>query len=401
MSLIVSQDAQLGIWNLQRQGLFDPFSSTSPVFLPLDAPSFIMPGASPLPALPSNQTFHLSFIKGIAIQLAIERSAANFASRANLRPQFDDFIQQVERAEGATVRPGATRLIHKLVADQLPSTFDESAYFQYGYFRGTSDNVRTFVDLHPGMRLRIDSQAGQLTPTPPASSADGGFSFGYVPAGTAYCDLVETLSPAGIPLLAFDAFFASAMLPLVNTNANNTNAALAGGVLDLQSALRQKRWFRICYPPNFLAGDSVLIGDASQNIALIGADTLAILSAATDAYYTKPLTAVNGSVMAVFRGRVTLVPEITVFVNNTPLYVPVGTTVRNLLSRFMVLPRFADFALRVTYKRTVVGPNFFGDDANPFPNFVSMIFQKPDPNHPSATTAFDLPVLAGDQCSFL
>ncbi len=403
MTLAVAQDSLTGVWNIRPPA---PHPPPAPLVLPLDSATFLrqprvivngpVGDHSIEPAVPNNELFKLDSVQGLPQKLTIAAGVAKFNDRTTVRDRFDNFMQLLEAAEGTAVQPGATRVLHRIVADQMPATFDDSLYFHYGFVKGDSTNLRTFIDLHPGMRLRVDSQLGQLSPTPPTASTDGGFAFGYVPGGSIYCDIVEGDPLRGIAPLAFDAFLASTALPQVDNR-----GAIASGVVDLQSALRQKRWFRLCYPPNFLAADSAVIGDSSQTIAILGSDTLANLAKATDDYYRKSSSPVPTNVSIVFRGRVTVIPEIAVFANGAPVFVPVGTTVRQLVSRFIPVPRFADVQFKgMKLKRFVLGPTLTSPDSSPFRNFVDVSFTAGDPLVAGPANAFDLPLLAGDQCIF-
>ena len=75
---------------------------------------------------------------------------------------------------------------------------------------------------------------------------------------------------------------------------------------------------------------------AKNNVTLIGADTLADLYAATTQYLGSGLCAAsptNTIACTFFRGRDIVVPEVLFRVNGDPAYVPLGTTVRNLIER--------------------------------------------------------------------
>ena len=75
----------------------------------------------------------------------------------------------------------------------------------------------------------------------------------------------------------------------------------------------------------------------SGNVALLGADDLTTLAAATTAYYTSGHP--TAALVAYFRGRATVVPELPCFVDSTLRYVPVATTFRHVLEPFGVLSR--------------------------------------------------------------
>ena len=73
------------------------------------------------------------------------------------------FLQKVEGLEGTRLRVGATEVLRSLLAPRIPATFAESLFFGTGFV--AQDNPpRCYVDLSPGMRLRIDFQARQFVP---------------------------------------------------------------------------------------------------------------------------------------------------------------------------------------------------------------------------------------------
>jgi hypothetical protein len=86
------------------------------------------------------------------------------------------------------------------------------------------------------------------------------------------------------------------------------------------------------FPSSNTSGNAGIAG----NILIIGADYFADLEGATEQYvlndnfngYDKKITITR------FRGRAVITPEIPVEVNNSVRFVPVGTTVRQLLSAY-------------------------------------------------------------------
>ena len=95
----------------------------------------------------------------------------------------------------------------------------------------------------------------------------------------------------------------------------------------------------MCYPADSFPGaDGGGTVGAAGNVALLGATDLATLAAATTSFYNAGNA--GSSLVGYFRGRTVIRAHVPLLVNGTELrYVPVGTTVRQLLEQLRVLPR--------------------------------------------------------------
>jgi hypothetical protein len=126
-----------------------------------------------------------------------------------------------------------------------------------------------------------------------------------------------------------------------------TTPLVAGGLIDLEVKGLARRHWRLFYPasmpPPRAAGDLSM----SDNIALVGAQTLAILNSVTDGFeQATPPAPPAGNVYAIFAGRSLIVPELPVWIvlrEQTILdYVPVGTTITNIIERYTQVPMATD-----------------------------------------------------------
>jgi len=266
---------------------------------------------------------------------------ADSTSRQKLATQYGILCGALESLEtsGCLARGGAFGAAQR-VAEALPVPVTEVLYYRYGLnsgLGGISSAATPFVNLLPGMRLRVEFQGYEYTvPNSPLN--------GFIGTGRATYDIVEYLDPNNNTRLAFDAFLGG-ILPSNLTSPT----AVAGGIIDLQGASTARRYYRLFYPGTFSNSASGNTSPAN-NVMLIGANTLADLSTATTAYLTKQTCAPGGtSVLCnLFRGRAIAIPEILVYlsgqtfggpsgqpqaVSGQPSYVPVGTTVRNLIER--------------------------------------------------------------------
>ena len=377
MKFIVSQDSPSRAWTVAP----DSF----PAVNRLDAALFQNQSLTPGARLCGNDTFALVAVKDDDVRtcnLTVDKTVTDFSTglaqgyRKGLLDKFDDFLRQTNALEGGLIQTGGLGLIRGVLAHHLPATFAESLYFHYGYFQGTAGKIQTYVDLQAGMRLRIefDPRSGQPT-----------------------YHLVEWPRADGTPQLGLDAFLASTELPQVDSNTGGDKSAI-----DLASALKLRRFLRLCYPPNMPSGDARTSQSAFQRVTLLGADALADLQSATGDYYaSRPITNTGISVSS-FRGRIIAVPEIAMLLNGALMYVPVGTTVRQALTRFTIMPRLAGFRPAFPYRRFAADTQYAGDDIkDSYPeDFYHTVNFQSATQASGLQDAFDLPVLAGDSYRF-
>lgn len=316
--------------------------------------------------------------------------------RAKLLENFAGLLRAVEESEEKSLVPGAASFTRRLAASVLPATFDESLYFHHGLYRGTPASQRLSVDLSPGMRLRIEHATSQFVYPRADERPEESLTNGYVASGQSRYDLVETLTPEGAPTLAFDAFLGRNALTQVAANQGG-----AAGVIDLQIGGR-RRYYRLCYPAQLPSSDSPGAVGPLQNVVLIGANKLALLDQATDAYYRPDtgdaLAAVPEVVVHSFRGRALVVPEIPCRLNGELIYVPLGTTVRQLLQRALPLARLPGVTYGIEYYRLAPERVFF-KNPNMVRYFMPVEF-KPRESSADPSDAYDMPVIAGDDCRY-
>ena len=299
---------------------------------------------------------------------------------------FDQFLQDAEKLEGSTLRPGAAEMLRALVAPRIPATYAESLYFSYGVF-SQGNPARSYVDVRPGMRLGVEFEEWQFVPPDATTSPLSGF----VGGATAMTEVVSQASPSGAPRLGLDAFFAAVRPPKI-TGAGSG----AGGIVDLVTITAGVRHLRVCYPVSFPGADGSGVAGPLGNVALLGAADLATLATATTGYYDRGDA--GASLVGWFRGRAVLRTHIPLLVNGTQCYVPVGTTVRHLLEPWVLprLPGIVDgYASKVlNYRRYLPSLGLaWLYDSRAYPPVTLADGDGPDS---SGADVLDLPVLAGD-----
>ncbi len=304
------------------------------------------------------------------------------AARAALYQNFLNFLVEIESkfevSVPQTLITGATSILAEALVQNMPLLIAEALLDACGLESGIGTGTPASVDVLAGMRLCSEPSVRQYAgPTTP------GFS-GFLASGTLGW-IVATSAVSGDPVQAFDAFMGSIASPQVTPP-----PALPGplyGLLDLQLVNTGYKYHRLYYPQNVITGGSA--GDLSppKNVTLVGANTLADLRA--DPPYS-----------TIFFGRDVVIPEICVWFGNSnvslqPIYVPLGTTVKNLLERFTrwkPLSASVDTPI-VQVRRYMIAPQ------QPFSmKGVSVAFAPPNAQF-NELRAFDLPLWPGDAVS--
>ncbi len=294
----------------------------------------------PAPAPTTQSTFSLGVVAAngypvSAVQVGVDATlawSADPGQRATMATAFKVFRAQLEALEAAkspALLPGASELIANRLAAALPLRFDEILTYYYGF-----DAVGQTIDLVPGMSLRIDWAGYQYCDGP------GGTGFGlngFTATGTSHLEIVRR--PDGT--LAFDGFSAQ-FAQGVSLQPPAGCPLLAGGPIDLQLLGNGRRHLRLLWPASFSGAGSVDNAGTTNQLSctLLGASTFADIEAATAATLAGQSACGTQSsgddpiVSSSFTGRVTLVPELWIWVGGMPQRVPVGTTVRNVAQRF-------------------------------------------------------------------
>jgi hypothetical protein len=308
-------------------------------------------------------------------------------SQPDLKLNYLEFLKALEKAP---LIAGAANLIKARIAERVPVTVDQLLFYHYGVDAG-----QNYVDLQAGMRLRVDYQTYQfIQPSKDQSSKDKTVYSGFIGSGTTYYQLNSYPYPAttdGVtPLLGFDSFL-NLMQPLVKTNVAKVGA---GGVIDLLSPGYRMPYFRLVYPSQFAEEEQK---GAEQFATLIGATDLTKLQAATaELQGDGTLTPSDDCISVYFRGRAAVIPEISVFVQGQPVFVPVGTTLRHVLERYSSVPA----ALPKQSLSLLTGNPYISrlihDEVKSKPSY-HVVNLEATPTTNSSTDIYDLPLVKGDR----
>jgi hypothetical protein len=256
------------------------------------------------------------------------------AARSTLMANFVAFLQEAEmklELQGI-LAPGATATIAAQLADRIPAPPLETLFYRYSLAPGLSGGTAPYVDVRPGMRLRIDTESSQfISPSSPLNGYVGGAEW-TVPVAT---------TPGGSGrVVAFDPFLGVIRSPATS---GAPSPLVVGGLVDLQPVAGARPHWRLLYPSSMLLPSQPGDLSMSHNVTLVGSASLANLNAVTNAYPGQAAPVTPPDVYAIVSGRAMVVPEvpITVAIGNESNidYVPVGTTLANVVERYAPLPR--------------------------------------------------------------
>lgn len=336
--------------------------------------------------------------------LTFSNSNVNLQFRPALAVAYTSFLAQVAQYLnlGATQSSGVA-LLQQMISGAMPLTFQESLFYRYSFLPASASfnadlnaydgpaNAPAWVDLVPGMRLRIESEAYQMI-SPSTSNPLNGF----VSNGTTYVEIGSNV--VGAPQLAVNPFLTQALLS-VTLNTVQPSTAAAGGIVDLVGQYKFPYW-RLCYPQLLLpSAASQGWAGSQQNVTLLGAPSRAALEAVTQAYVANGVVDASG-VGVYFYGRTVVVPEIAVFIAGRRTWVPLGTSLRNALETVTALPYFGaagiavDTGPPVLYRGVPPGKKWRG------PAWAPVQLGSGTGGYQYYSTwlgdSFDLPLLAGD-----
>jgi Concanavalin A-like lectin/glucanases superfamily len=376
---IIPQEAQPVIYYGPRSA--QPTTLTTELPQVLTAAATITDGKSPI-------GFQL-------VQTATTCTLTINANISGLEEAYQGFLANLATQEKAgVVLTGAVNLIKARIAERVPATLDRTLFYYYSL-----DTSRGgFLDLQAGMRLRVDYQNYQnVPPTERTASAINGF----VGSGSADYMITSyrqtTNAGAFRYLLGFDPFLSR----LTSVMPTDTAKEGAGGGLDFLKPGFRQPYYRLFYPNQF--SDLAGARNSERAITIVGAINFSELRTATDQYLRNgaiQLSTDNSRVSFFFRGRVTVIPEITVFVQEQPVDIPVGTTLRQLIERYTTLPPagfrpqdLQSFRGRLRPRRTV----HEGVNSTPSDRFIDLDnYQLFD----NGMDQYDLPLVKGDRLYF-
>ncbi len=321
------------------------------------------------------------------------------SARQQLMANFTDFLTQIESQFETNSSPilvaGATAIIAGQIAEMLPTpittpqtgtqppVLGESLFYRYGFNSGLTGASAPAINLTPGMRLRIEYADWQYQS--PSSSYNS-----YISNGQFYYLINSVPGPNGQRYVAFDPYLGNIAAPAIPPNSGSP--LLAGGIIDLASNASPRRYYKIVYPQNMIAATTQGDATTAKNIAFVGANSLSDLNSGGPSVVT-----------TILRGRAIVIPEIPIWISNqgqtSMHYVPVGTTLANVLERFTAWKPlyFNQPVIRLQRLLTAQGTGQAGSTGNQQINYTGVTFPVPLNNVPiQPLQNFDIPVISGD-----
>lgn len=302
------------------------------------------------------------------------------ASRSTLRSNFLAFMAGVEALEIGSMPylvAGSTAFIGSSLTQYMPLPLSEVLLYGCGLETGIGTGSLPAVDIIPGMRLRSEPSVRQYL-----APANQGMS-GYISTGALDWTMTTNIS-SGTTVQAFDPFLGTIAAPQVTPPP--TPPGSISGLIDLQQAGGAFKYYRLIYPQNVQASGAPGSIGTTNNIQLTAANTLAALRS-------------NPAYTAWLFGRNTVIPEIAIWLqlgnNTTPqmLYVPLGTTLTNLLERFTRwLPVAQGQGLLSLQRLALTPPNQGTQGAQMYAQFI---FKQPN-TQVNDLSAFPVALLPGD-----
>ncbi len=293
--------------------------------------------------LPDAGTFKLetnsaSTVYPYKLTVASDSDAWNFdaTSRSTLATDFLNFIKKMEMPEGTNVliKGGALAMVRQSIALGLPLLYSEIPRYMYAF--NPDDQTGGYVDLVPGMRLRVDSEVYQSTP--PANNQAG-----YITNGSATYEIHSYVDGQSSDLkTGFDAFLSAMQRTTVPSPLDSVNSGGAG-VIDLYTSGGRLPYYRLLYPGSLHDPKYTGLVNQTDLPVILGATNYNTLITATEQYINNGnFSGLTGIFPFFFRGRSIPVPEIAVTLNGEKRWVPVGSTVANLLETEGSLPQLVN-----------------------------------------------------------
>ncbi len=328
--------------------------------------------------------------------LTLDNGALRFDThRATLADAYRLFLSTVEENQGT---PRGILALQQTIARLMPQTLEETLYYSYGL------SPQGFVDLRPGMVLRVAFSSFDLT----AVSGAPQWSTGYTAGPVVDYDVGEVLTADGSGwLVGFDAFIdwlvtnGALTVPapqIVPPQQHDTDVVETGGAdaADLSFPFFPQPFYRLLIPTALQAPTPPAVSRTGQQFTLAAAPKWKQIDAAG----TVPG---GGLYVAYFRGRAVARACIRVEIDGAVRTVPIGTTVGNALEQLARRPPSAPVSLRGLRLERAPGPVILTSQSGYQADAITRV--RLDWNGivswpPAVRDALNLPLLHGDRLVF-
>ena len=184
--------------------------------------------------------------------------------------------------------------------------------------------------------MRLSMSYGTYQFTGPLQGNESALLNGLSGNGTASYIIGSYLS--GTPgTQVLDLGFSNFLSAIIQNVDSNTGGG--ANIVDLYNSAFRQPYQRLIYPQSFPSADSKGWADSTKNVSVLSATSYSILEQATGIVLNGG-SLPDGAFLTFFRGRVSIIPEIQVFLNGKAKWVAAGSTIRNLLEEIWgTLPR--------------------------------------------------------------
>lgn len=246
------------------------------------------------------------------------------------------YVAFLKALEAAGAAPWGILALQDALARAMPQTFEETLYYGFGLSFPSPDTGATLgsVDLRPGMILRVAASPYQAVSQ---SSSALRWSNGYVAGPVVDYEVSQFIDSSGTISTGWDSFIGQLVgggaLSVSPPPSHDTTQQMGGvaDAADLYFPTFVTSFYRLFSPTALDSASDPAPTDTPSNFTLAAAGSFTALSSASNVP--------GGTVpVAYFRGRAVPRACLRVSLDGTPLVVPVGTTVANLLAQAGRLP---------------------------------------------------------------
>jgi len=239
--------------------------------------------------------------------------------RQNLAASFKKALAAIESRETDLFIPGTSYCIQTLVPRLVPLSGSET----FAWYCGMDTSLRS-IQLMPGFRVRITPSAYQYC-GPGRDEINS-----MVTQGDIILPVVRKRAEDGAFITCFDPLLYS-LAPYGYSTGDDELLGKIGGIFDLFAGGMSRRHMALVMPATI---PSVFTDSAGrdEHVTLAAADSRTILDSgirSCSAGGTQPA----GCVLRSFQGRSSITVEFPVKINGSDIYVPVGTTLRQVCDK--------------------------------------------------------------------
>lgn len=265
-------------------------------------------------------------------------TADTFASASTFSSIHKDYAALLAKCTGSV----QIKAIRAALLSNMPMRTEDMLFYHYHYSPESG-----YIDLWSGMGLLVENTNYQYIPDDirdnklaKTSEKQTPYNYelnGYTGAGT---EMISVIERGG--KLRFDSFVSGMtdsgwlIVPPPSEIKDNNNLCGGAGIFDLQFSAMSKPFVRLAYPQMVVGRDDAGSLKYYENVCLMSADTTALLDSAVKLMQranddTTAQAFVQSVGITSFRGRSAIIPKIRIYVNDTSVWVSVGTLLGDLM----------------------------------------------------------------------